>query len=171
MKKYIKFLIILVVIVGVIAGVNYFFKPSMKEQIKSYLISKGYLESEYEDLLVKEDSSIKKTSFSLGDYTYMMEINDIKNNMETSMNATYDYKSEEIIYSYRVNYKNNINIWFKGEYKDDNFTCDKEFSSATLSASEQKNICDLALVNLKLFDLEAKTLFSKYKFVDYIKNR
>ena len=134
-------------------------------------MEKGFTTSEYEDLLVKQESSTKKNSFSLGDYTYMLEVDEDKSGMKTSLNATYDYKTEGIIYSYRVNYSNNINVWFKGEYKDDNFTCNKEFSSATLSSSEQQNICNLASINVKIFNLEAKTLFTKYKFVDYIKNR
>ena len=171
MKKNITYLVILVIVVGALFGLNYFLRPSMKEQIKNYLLDNGFNQSEYEDVLVKQESTTKKTSFSLGDYTYMLEVDETKSGMKTSLNATYDYKTEEIIYSYRVNYSDNINIWFKGEYKDDSFTCNKEFSSATISSSEQENICNLASVNVKIFELEAKTLFTKYKYVDYIKNR
>ena len=169
--KYIKYLIIVLVVLGIFLGINYFLKPNTSEQIKSYLIEKGFSQSEYENVLEKVESNTKKTSFSLGDYTYMLEVDETKNGMKTSLNATYDYKEEKVVYNYRVNYSNNINILFKGEYKNDNFTCDKEYSNATLSASEQSSICELASINVKLFELEAKTLFEKNKFVDYIKNR
>ena len=171
MGKYIKYLIILVFIIGIIWGINFIFKPSIEEEIKNYLYENGFTDSEYTDLLVKEESDTKKTSFSLGDYTYMLEVNDTKNGMETSLNATYNYKDEKIIYSYRVRYNNAVNVWFKGEMQDENFTCDKEFSSATLSSSEVANICELANINVKIFQLEGKTLFKKYKYIDYIKNR
>ena len=171
MKKYIKYMIILVIIVGILIGVNYLFKPSVKEEIESYLIKNGYVEGEYTDLYVKKESDSKTNSFSLGDYTLMTNIDDTVGGMNTSLNATYDYKTEIITYSYRVNYDESLNVWFKGTYQDNNFTCDKEFSSSTLTESSIENICSLANTSIKLFDLEAKTLFTKYKYVDYIKNR
>ena len=101
----------------------------------------------------------------------MLEVDETKNGMKTSLNATYDYKEEKVTYNYRVNYSNNINIFFRGEYKDNNFSCDKDFSSAALGASEQTSICELASINVKIFELEAKTLFEKNRFVDYIKSK
>ena len=171
MKKYILYIVVIIAIIGLLFGLNNALKPSMKEQIKNYLLENGFSMSEYNDLLVKQESASKKKSFSLGDYTYMLEVNETKSGMTTSLNATYDYKLENIIYSYRVYYDNNINIWYKGEYKDGSFTCDKEFSSTSITSSEQSNICELANINIKLFELEAKTLFTKYKYVDYIKNK
>ena len=155
MGKYIKYLVILVIVIGLIWGLNTLLTPSMHDQIKNYLESNGFEESEYTDLLVKQDeyNNNKKISFSLGDYTYMMEVNDTKNGMETSLNSTYDYKEEKVIYSYRVRYSNSVNVWFKGEKKDDDFTCDKEFSSASLSTSEVNNICQLAKINVTTSDI------------------
>ena len=170
MKKYIKYIIIIVIIVLVIIGINYLLRPSMDKQIKDYLINMGYTKSEDENLYIKNTNNETK-SFSLGDYTFMIEKNDIVNEMETSLNATYDYKKENIIYSYRVNYGNSVNVFFKGEYDGKNFTCNKEFSSTELSDNSKNSICNLASTSIKLFELEAKTLFSKYKFVDYIKNK
>ena len=166
MKKYIKYIIIIVIIVLGIIGINYLFKPSMDDQIKNYLVNLGYQKGEDENLYIKNDKS-----FSLGDYTFMMEKDDKVNDMETSLNATYDYKKESIVYLYRVNYSNSVNVLFKGEYKDEKFTCEKEFSSTELSDVSKNNICNLASTSVKLFELEAKTLFTKYKFVDYIKNK
>lgn len=172
MKNYIKYIIILVVIFGIILGANYLFKPSMDSQISDYLLEHGFIKDpEYENLFVKEENENKTNSFSLGDYTFMLNVDEERDGMQTSLNATYDYKEENIIYSYRVNYDNNVNVYFKGNYKDQNFVCEKEFSSHTLSESEKENICNLAEVNIKIFELEAKTLFTKYKFVDYIKNK
>ncbi len=170
MKKYIKYIIILVILIGILIGINYFFKPSMDEQIKSYLINLGYSEGEDSNLLTKNDTNDSKL-FSLGDYTLMLNKDEDINGMKTSLNATYDYKEENIIYSYRVNYSDTINVWFKGTYDKEKFICNKEFASAELSESQEKNICNLANTSIKLFDLEAKTLFKKYKFIDYIKNK
>ncbi len=172
MKKYIKYIIILIVIIEILFFINYFFRPSVDDQIKSYLINIGYKESdEYDNLYVKNDSSSKTHSFSLNDYTLMLNQDDSLNDMFTSLNATYNYKKENIIYSYRVNYSNTINVWFKGTYENEKFTCEKEFSSTELTENDKTSICNLANSSIKIFELEAKTLFSKYKFVDYIKNK
>ena len=171
MNKYVTYLIIILCLLGIFLGINYFFKPNMSDEIKSYLIEKGFHETEYENLFEKSESDNKKNSFSLNDYTYMLKVDETKNGMKTSLNATYDYKEEKVTYNYRVNYSNNINIFFRGEYKDNNFSCDKDFSSASLGASEMSSICELASINVKIFELEAKTLFEKNKYVDYIKSR
>ena len=169
-KKYIKYGIILMAIIGIFIGLNYLIIPNMDSQIKEYLKKLGYAKGDYDDLLVKEIDD-KIYTFSLGDYTYTLDRKNIDDSVEKSLTATFDYKSEEIVYSYRVYYSDSINVYFKGTYKDEEFTCEKEFSSATLSATEQDNICSLARIDVELFDIEAKTLFTKYKFIDYIKNR
>jgi len=171
MKKYIKYAIILVIIIGVLLGLKYLLTPSMKTQIEEYLVSQGYNSTEYEDLYEKNDTENKKYSFSLADYTFMLNSDDDDNDMNKSLTATYNYKTESITYSYRVYNSESLNVYFKGTYKDEEFTCEKEFSSATISDVEQENICSLARIDIKMFDLQAKTLFTKYKYIDYIKNR
>jgi len=170
MKKYIKYIIIIVIIIVFILGVNHFLKPSIDSQIVSYLENLGYKKSDDENLLIKEDGSDTKL-FSLGDYTFMINKDEDLNNMKTSLNATYNFKDETILYSYRVNYSDTVNVWFKGTYEKEKFTCEKEFSSTELDESDKNSICNLANSSIKIFELEAKTLFSKYKFVDYIKNK
>lgn len=168
MKIYFKYCLILIVIVGGIFLLSHFTTPNTDIQIKDYLIDKGYKESEFENLLIKQESDTKKKSFSLADYTYMIESS--SNDIDSSLNATYSFKDETLVYSYRINY-NSVNVWFKGSYNNDNFICDKEFSSETLSNNDIDNICNLVNIEVKLFELEAKTLFTKYKYIDYIKNK
>ena len=170
MKKYIKYGIILIIVILVIIGLNYLLKPSMDYQLKNYLINLGYQQAEDENLYIKNESKDTKL-FSFGDYTYMLNKNEEINGMQTSLNATYNFKDENIIYTYRVNYSNTVNVIFKGEYDGKNFTCDKEFSSTELTIDNKNDICSLANTSIKLFELESKTLFTKYKFVDYIKNK
>ncbi len=170
MKKYLVF-IILAIIFGLLFLIKYFNNPDIGSQLKEYLLENGYKETEYENILLKNDSLTKKHTFSLDDYTYMLNIEDKIDVMPTSLNATYNFKSEDLIYSYRINYKDNVNVYFKGTFKDDKFTCNKEFSTSSLTDKEINNICDLIEVDIKLFDIEAKTLFTKYKFIDYIKNK
>ena len=169
MKKYIKYIIIIGLIIGIILGLRYLLTPSMDTQIKNYLIKKGYSESEYENLLEKNESN-KKKSFSLADYTFMLNITET-NSYNSVLNATYDYKDDSLIYSYRIKYSDSVNVWFKGSYNDDKFVCEKEYSNASLNSSNIDTICNLINTNIKIFDLEAKTLFSKYKYVDYMKKK
>ena len=169
--KNLKFIIVFILLIVVLIIGNKVLTPNMDSQIKKYLIELGFKETEYEGLLKKSDVNNRELSFSLLDYTYMINVVDNISGMTSDLNATYYYKDEKIIYSYRVNYSDTVNIYFKGEMKDDDFTCNKDFSSAKLGETEKNNICELASINLKLFELEAKTLFQKYKFVDYIKNK
>ena len=169
-KKYIKYGIILIVIIGVLIVVNYITIPDMPSQIKNYLINQGYKKGEYDDLLVKNIGD-KEYTFSLGDYSYTLDRETTNDGITKMLNATYNYKNESIIYSYRVYYSDYVNVYFKGNYKEEKFECEKEFSTASLSMEEQQNICDLARVDVQLFDLEAKTLFTKYKYIDYIKSK
>ena len=121
MNKYIKYVIIIIVLIGVFSLINYLLKPDMDTEIKNYLIKNGYTETEYEGLLEKVVNVNQTNSFSLLDYTYMINSNDKIDGMNSSLNATYNFKNENIIYSYRINYNNSANIYFKGTYSKDNF--------------------------------------------------
>ncbi|MBR3660973.1 MAG: hypothetical protein IKN63_03610 [Bacilli bacterium] len=169
-KKYLKYGIILIIVIGLFMGLKYLLVPSMDSQIKEYLKDLGYIIGDYDDLLVKNVDD-KKYTFSLGDYSYTLERDNFDDSLEKSLTATYNYKNESMVYSYRVYYSDSINVYFKGTYNNDNFACEKEFSSASLSEDEEENICSLAKIDIEMFKLEAETLFTKYKFIDYIKNR
>lgn len=170
MRKYLKYILIVVFLIITLILLKLFIKPNRDKQLKDYLIEKGFNTSEYENLYIKEEGN-KKKSFSLADYTYMLEVVENTGGMVTTLNATYDFKTEDISYSYRVNYSNSVNVYFKGNYNDDNFTCEKEFSAVTLNDNEKENICNLAKYQLNIFNLEGKVFFEKYMFVDYIKNK
>ncbi len=169
MNKYIKYLIITLIIIGVIFGINYLLTPSMDTQIENYLIKKGYSKTNIEKLLEKQESSTKKYSFSTATYTFMMELEENQEELTSSLNATYDFTDESLIYSYRIGYKDSLNVLFKGSYNDGNFVCEKEFSTATLSSNNKELFCSLAKTNIELFDLEANTLFKNYKLINYMK--
>jgi len=171
MSKYIKILIIIVIVFSALFLVNHFFTPNMDNQLKDYIIKKGFQETEFENLYEKVETDSKKFLFSTGDYTYMLNIDEKVDDMNTSLNATYNFKEDSIVYSYRVDTEEQVNIYFKGDYKDNNFTCEKEFSNSILDLDDQNNICSLAEKNIKMFRGEARTFFDKYKFVDYIINK
>ena len=170
MNKYLKYLIIIAIVFGLLALINYLFKPKTSVQIEDYLISKGFTKTEYENLFEKKEDN-KKYLFSTADYTYMLNVDEELSKTNTSLNATYDFKTKMIDYSYRVNNTYNLNVYLKGNYDGTNFTCVKEFSNESLTNSERENLCSLAETNIKLFYLESGVLFEKYKFVDYIINK
>lgn len=169
MKKYIKYIIILGFITLGIVLINHYFSPNIDDQIIDYLQEKGYSKSK-NNLLVKQENN-RTLSFSSALYTFMLNVDEDKNDMNMSTNATYDFKNESLVYTYRIRYSNSVNVIFKGIYNDNNFICEKEFSTGTLSSDDIKTICSLAEYNIKIFKLEANTLFTKYKYIQYMKNK
>ena len=170
MREYLKYIAIAIVVILCIILLKVLIKPNIDKQLKEYLVEKGFNASEYENLYIKNEDN-KKKSFSLGDYTYMLEVIEDTGGMVTTLNATYDFKKEKIIYSYRVRYSNSVNVYFKGIYDDENFTCEKEFSAVTLNDNEKENACNLAKYHLNIFNLEAKSFFDQYMYIEYIKNK
>ena len=170
MKKYYLYIIISLIIIIALVLINHFLQSPNDTQIKDKLISEGIVTSEYDDLLIKQEDE-KKYSFSTANYTYMLEVEENDNGIISSLNATYDYKNNTLVYSYRVNNSDTVNVLFKGNYNNQQFVCDKEFSNGKLSDSEQNTICSIAESNIKIFYAKSKTLFGNYKLIDYMKQK
>ncbi len=171
MKKYIKYIVIVIILLVIFSLVNKYLQPSVDTEIEKVLLEKGFVESEYENLYVKEESNTKKYSFSTSDYTYMVNVEDVNGLITSSLNATYSFSGDSIIYSYRLTSKDTYNTLFKGTYDGENFSCEKEFSNAGVSSSEKENMCTLIETNVRLFYTESKTLFSNYKLIQYMKQK
>ena len=171
MNKYIKYGIIIIIILIIMFILNKTVNSSINTQITNYLIDKGYIVSDDNNLLIKQVSEQEKLKFSLADYSLIKNVEENNDGVNYSLNAIYYYNQEHIIYSYRVTYNNSYNANFKGDYNDNNFTCEKEFSSAILSDNDKENICNLVKINLNIFNLEAKTLFTSNKIITHFKKQ
>ena len=168
MNKYIKYGLIIGIIVLIMWIVKTVFAPSMETQITNYLLDKGF-EKSNNNLLIKEEDENNKMLFSTADYSLMKNEDEIQNGVNYSLNASYYYKNNKIIYSYRVTYNNSYNVYFKGEYDGKSFSCEKEFSNATLSNKDNENICNLAEHSIKIFYLDARILFSNNYYLKYMR--
>ena len=169
MNKYIKYVIIIGIILIVMYIVKVVFTPSMETQITNYLISKGFEQSD-NNLLIKEEDENNKMLFSTADYTLMKNFDEEQNGVNYSLNASYYYKDENVLYSYRITYNDSYNVYYKGEYDGENFTCEKEFSNAKLGTKDNENICNLAEHSIKIFYLDARLLFANNNYLKYMKN-
>jgi len=170
MNKYIKYGIIIIIFIIALSIINKVMKPNMDTQITNHLINKGFEKSEYGLFIKEDDDENSKTLFSIADYSLMKNIDENDKGVNYSLNATYYYKNNNLIYSYRVTYNNSYNVYFKGEYDGENFICEKEFSNATLTSKERENICSLAKTNVKTFFIDAKSLFSN-NYINYMKQK
>ena len=168
MNKYIKIGIIIIIILLIMYIVKVALTPSMETQITNYLINKGFEQSDNNLLIKQEDNN--KMLFSTADYTLMKNSDEEENGVNYSLNASYYYKNENVLYSYRVTYNNSYNVYYKGEYDGENFTCEKEFSNAKLGSKENENICNLAEHSIKIFYLDARLLFANNNYLKYMKN-
>ena len=170
MNKYIKIIIIVLVVFIVLYVLTSLITPNMDKKISDYLQKQGYKVSNDDVNLYVKTVNDTTYTFSLAGYTYKEEIEEKISGVLTSLNATYTYKDDSLIYTYRMNDNTNMNVLFKGTYNDKNFICEKEFSTASFSDNEKKSICDLIEIRIKNFNLEAKTLFASYEYIDYMKN-
>ena len=127
MNKYLKYGIIFVIVIIVLYLVNYFLTNDTNEDIKKYLISTGYKE-DVDNSLYKSINNSTMDSFNLADYTLMRRIEENEDDVSSLYNGTFSFKNDQLIYNYRIEYGNNINILYRGNYDGDTFNCDKEFS-------------------------------------------
>ena len=169
MNKYVKILIIVIGILVIISILNHFITPKMDVQIKNHLINLGYLENEDKTLFTKKESENKKNSFSIADYTFMQDSQLYSDSFYSSLNATYNYKDEKTIYNYRMTDETSANVLFNGSNSKDGFVCEKEFSTITFSTAKKESACNIIKSQIEIFELEAKTLFPNYKYIEYIK--
>lgn len=170
MNKYIKYGIIFILLIIALYLLNNVLGKDTNTLIKDYLINSGYKEVG-NNTLSKIISYSTSNQFSLDNYTLMQKIDEEENGIKNSLNATYDYKTHELIYNYRIEYSDNINVLFRGEYIEDNFTCDKEFSTASLSSSEINNTCSLIKIKIERFYNEAEVLFTNYNYIKYMEKQ
>lgn len=170
MNKYLKYGIVFILLIILLYLLNSVLEKDSAMEIKNYLINSGYKEIG-NNTLSKILSYSTSNQFSLNNYTLTQKVEENSNNIKSSLNATYDYKTHELIYNYRIEYSDNINVLYRGEYKNDSFTCDKEFSTASLSTSEINNTCSLVKIKVERFYNEAEVLFPNYNYVKYMEEQ
>ena len=171
MQKYLKLGFIFIVTLLILIILNNLLKTPIDVKIKKYLLNSGYvIDSEDDDLLHKYMSGNTINYFSLADYTLNQSIEDSNKDVSSSLSQTYDYKEHVIKYNYHANYANNTNIIIRGEYKDNEFTCNKEFSSTSFSGSDISNTCGLIKIKVERFNSEANVLFNNYEFIEYMES-
>lgn len=171
MSKTVKFGIIFFLLLILALLLNLLFTSSNQDNLKDYLLNKGYiLENDDETRFFKVIDDKTIDYFSISEYTMTRNINDKNDSFEYSLTIKYDYKNHEITYNYRITYGNNTNVIFKGNYLEDEFTCDKEFSTVSLSQDEIQSNCDLIKIKVEWFKKEAEVLFSNYRLVEYMEN-
>lgn len=171
MSKTVKFGIIFFALLIVLIILNTVMSGSSQDRIKSYLISMGYIEeSDDETRLFKLSDNTTIDYFSIAEYTLTRNINDQNDSFKYSLSMKYDYKNHELIYNYHTTYSNNINVIFKGSYINDDYVCDKEFSTASLTSSEINNVCSLIKIKVESFYKETQILFNNYRLIEYMEN-
>lgn len=161
-------MILIIIVIGI---VYYFYKPDTANEIKNYLLNSGYVvDSSEPSLLSKRTASNIVDYFSLTDYTLNEEREEESSNISSILNQTYDFKNPRVYYNYHITYSDNINVIFKGEYQDNHFTCEKEFSTASLSSNDIDNTCNLIKIRVSDFYNSSAVLFNNYEFIKYMQN-
>lgn len=169
MSKTVKFGIIFFLVLILLFLLTIILGNSDEENIKGYLMSRGYtLESDDETRFFKVVDNTTIDYFSTAEYTMTRNINDKNNSFEYSLTIKYDYKIHELSYNYRIVYGDNTNVIFKGTYNDDNYICDKEFSTITLSSGEIDSNCELIKLKVSRFYKETQVLFNNHQLVEYM---
>ena len=169
MNKTVRFGLFFFGILLVLYIVNSLLTGFKQDDIGSYLMNMGYTQdSEDNTRLFKMIDSNTINYFSTAEYTLTQNTNDKNNSFQYSLTMRYDYKNHELSYNYRTTYSNNINVIFKGTYNGNDYICDKEFSTATLSRGEIDSTCSLIELKVNRFYKEAEVLFLNHHFVEYM---
>ncbi len=173
-NKYIKILIIFISIIILLFIIKIIINGNTRDNIKNYIESNGYILNS-DNIYEKRNSSLTKEDYDyyvkLGsDASYSIDTFDQNNfwiirntyeyidNLESNLIATFDYKNNSLIYTYRIT-KDNVNVIYRGNYNNDNFTCDKELSSGVVLNENGEIICKKIEISILKFNLESRTFF------------
>lgn len=171
MSKTLKIGIIVGLLILIMFLINKLLMPPVSIQIKNYLLSDGYQEEKLDStLLYKSISSNIVNRFSIADYTLNQNIEELNDGIASSLNQTYDFKDHNLEYNYHIDYGDNVNVIFKGTYFNDDFFCEKEFSTVSLSSDDINNTCSLIKIKVQRFYSEANVLFANYSFIKYMES-
>ena len=150
---------------------NYLLSGSNQDSIRDYLMNNGYiLESDDETRLFKLIDANTINYFSVADYTFTQNFNENNESFNSMLTSRYDFKNHELTYNYRTTYGNNVNVIYKGSYIDDEFICDKEFSTVSILDSEKENTCNLIKLKVERFYKEASILFNSHNMIKYMED-
>ena len=84
-NKYIYLIIGIIIIVVVLSLINHFSHFDLNNQIKKTLLEDGFVATAYDDLFIKNEDDNKSYSFSIANYTYMLEVDDGNNGINSSL--------------------------------------------------------------------------------------
>ena len=171
MSKTVKFGIIFFLALILLLVVYMIIDNPSEDKIKNYLLSMGYVaDAEDETRLSKYVDGTTIDYFSLAEYTLTRNVEETSNTLSFNLTMKYDYKNHELTFYYRTTNKNNINVIFRGDYQDEKFNCDKEFSTASLSSDEISNTCSLIKLKVERLSKEAQILFKNHQFIEYMES-
>lgn len=191
MKKYIKYLIIVITIIILLTLLNKLLETPTDEKIISYITSQGYKLNpttsmyykkisknnilEYSNYVSKKIAAEYEINyFDNLNYKLIKEKLEYSDEIETSLTENYSYHDNLINFTYRINHdNNNVNAIYKGTYdiKNNKFTCNKEFSYGLKNTSIQNTICKKVEYDLKTFSFEVITFITDSSYLDYMKNK
>ena len=151
-KKHI-ILIVAVLVSIIIIIIGRFKKDNTQERLLNIVTNKGFVQdtgSLY--VLDSEKYPIDKCEntnndcfgetyyFDMSDYKLIKEEILISEGVKFDFTPTYDYKTSELTYYYRINYQNG-SVIIKGDYIDKNFNCDVEYAYG-INAKNKNKYCN-----------------------------
>lgn len=185
MNKYIKIGLVFGVVMGIIFLLDKVTETPLSEKINKILINNEYKyidNNNYEKNISKInkemyernkanniDSVYEYNLFNMEDYTLNKTIFDYHDNIETSLIISFNYKDENIYYTYRID-SDNINVVYRGSKKDE-FVCNKEFSYGVFANNFENTICDSIKIQINNFDAERLLLIPNATIINEIKKK
>ena len=181
-KRNIIIIVILAILVIIFILLKVFKKDNFNERLVTFLNSKNYVkdtgtmyafeEEEYPYLVCKEttdDCIGRKYYFDTSTYKLVLDEVFKTEGIEFSFTPTYNYQTSETSYFYRIRYQNG-SIVIKGEYSEDSFTCDVDYSYG-ISVTDKSVYCDPLEEKLETFNSYSHLLIDDMTLLKRMQNK
>ncbi|MBR3660565.1 MAG: hypothetical protein IKN63_01500 [Bacilli bacterium] len=174
-----KFIFAFVILFLLLLIINYFFIPSSNNQVKSYISNLGYKcedESNYYHLLKSStnmdeylnnvnnniNSTYEENFFDTDFLSFKKSIKKYEDKIESSLDESFNYKTMEVDYDYKMIINDFSSVVFSGSYNYNNskvnFTCNKEYAY-NFESIDDNTICEKIKYDVQDFYMESIKLF------------
>ncbi len=175
-----KWLIIAGIIIIVFIILNLMTNKTTEEKVQSYIENIGFQKLEDSELYYKQisDTSIKEyfeiikqeqeatlniLYFNTKQFQLLKVLMEYSNSISTSFDATYDYKTEQITYTYEIT-KGDTLVMLEGNYLPDTkeFNCDVTYyeNIKLYQNNNETVLCDKVKYDAENFAEETRTLIT-----------
>lgn len=182
-----KLFIVSIILIILFIGLRIYNSVNVESKLINYLDKRGYVNKDggnyyYKDLLgisldeynyevsSGNDSHYEVNYFDVEDIILKKNKRDYEDSTSFLLNESYDYKTREVKYSYRVQYSDQATFIFSGNYMfsdgEFKFTCEKDYIFNFDVSDKDQVICNKVKSDVSDFYKEAMSVIDNYSLIN-----